>query len=217
MAARAISRPHYRRKLHRRIWVQASHAGPLRPRTALRLPRFSQRETRRQSPLTGSAADLVRTGSGRELSVQKIRSIVAFSPAPVRSAARGKSSLRIRDFLGTGDLESLAPFERANELGRPQQRILCPRIEPGVAATHFLDVQPAAIEIFTIEVCDLSSPHGDGFSGLAGAADSGVLARLLSICHTAAGLDDGRLHRAAEGDGVGPGDPKFSTISAFRS
>jgi hypothetical protein len=60
--SRAISRPHRQRKLHRRIWVQASHAGPVRPRTALRLLSAISRllsggcRFRRESEADGEAA-----------------------------------------------------------------------------------------------------------------------------------------------------------------
>src|SRR5215211_1659345 len=66
------------------------------------------------------------------------------------------------DLLGAGDPQALAPFERRDELGRLDEAVGSARIQPGVAASHGLDVQLTAFEIRPVNVSDLEFPARRG-------------------------------------------------------
>ena len=61
----------------------------------------------------------------------------------------------VGDLLGAGDLKALALLDRAHELGRLEQAVVGPGIEPGVAPAHPLDPQPPGFQVALVDVGDL--------------------------------------------------------------
>lgn len=69
----------------------------------------------------------------------------------------------IGDFLDAGDLEALAHLDRAHELGRLEQGLVCACVEPGAAPAEPLDGQQFALEIDIVEVRYLEFTARRGF------------------------------------------------------
>ncbi len=59
------------------------------------------------------------------------------------------------DLLGNADLQALPPFQRAHEIAGVQQRVERAGVQPGRAADHLLDRQPAPVEVDPVDVGDL--------------------------------------------------------------
>ena len=72
-------------------------------------------------------------------------------------------SLAEGDFLGAGDLQSLALLDGGDELAGFEQTVVGAGIEPGVTAAHDLDVELAFFEVEAVEVGDLEFATWRGF------------------------------------------------------
>ena len=78
------------------------------------------------------------------------------------------------DFLGAGDLQSLALLDGGDELPGFEQAVVGAGVEPGVAATHDLDIELALFEVEAVEVGDLEFATGRRLE-VAGAVDDRVV------------------------------------------
>src|SRR2546423_7308634 len=88
---------------------------------------------------------------------EKVRAVFAFSSliGEAMELRRIDEFLCKRDLLNAGHLQALALFQRLDEDGAGEERVVGAGVEPGDAAAHALDLERAALEICAVDVGDL--------------------------------------------------------------